>query len=202
MPEVCWATPLYEFLKYCEETELPKVILDCGAGGDRPPLALFHSFGYATAGIDISPEAVKEAAVFCERAGTDLGISEGDMREIPFPDGSFSFVYSYNAIGFMTKPDIAIAMAEMQRVLRPAGLCYVNFDSVDDPDRSEFRESSFLRKVLRSTRFAHFEDDEADAYFGDFTILRKEKRLVEKLYEGDRIKQARIDYIARKDGAV
>ena len=201
MAEVCWATPLYEFLKYCEETELPKVILDCGAGGERPPLALFRRFGYVTAGIDVDPEAVKKAAAFCERAGTELGISEGDMREIAFPDGSFSFVYSYNAISFMTKPDIAIVMSEMERVLRPAGLCYVNFDSVDDPDRSEFRESSFVREVLRSRRFSHYEDDEADAYFGGFTILRKEKRLVEKLYEGDKINQARIDYIARKDEA-
>ncbi len=201
MPEVCWATPLYEFLKYCEEAELPKTVLDCGAGGERPPLALFRRFGYTTAGIDVNPVAVSEAAAYCERTGTELGICEGDMREIPFPDGSFSFVYSYNAIGFMTKPDIAIAMSEMERVLRPAGLFYVNFDSVDDPDRSEFSKSSFLREVLGSRRFAHYEDDEADAYFDGFTILRKEKRLVEKLYDGDKLNQARIGYIARRDGA-
>jgi SAM-dependent methyltransferase len=201
MLEVCWATPLYEFLKYCEETELPKDILDCGAGGEHPPLALFHRFGYTAAGIDLDPEVVKKAAAFCERTGTELGISEGDMREIPFPSESFSFVYSYNAISFMTKPDIAIAMSEIERVLRPAGLCYVNFDSVDDPDRREFTDSFFVREVLRSHRFSHFEDDEADVYFGGFTILRKEKRLIEKLYEGEKIKQAYIDYIARKDGA-
>jgi len=200
MPEVCSATPLYEFLKYCEETELPKDILDCGAGGEHPPLALFHRFGYRTTGIDLDPEAVKKAAAFCERTGTELGISEGDMREIPFPSESFSFVYSYNAISFMTKPDIAIAMSEIRRVLRPAGLCYVNFDSVDDPDRREFKDSFFVRELLRSQRFSQFEDDEADVYFGGFTILRKEKRLIEKLYEGEKIKQAYIDYIARKDG--
>ena len=201
MPEVCWATPLYEFLKYCEEAGLPKDILDCGAGGERPPLALFHRFGYTTTGIDVDPEAVRKAAAFCERVGTELGISEGDMREIPFPRESFSFVYSYNAISFMTKPDVAIAVSEMQRVLRPTGLCYVNFQSVDDPDRAEFSESSFLREVLRSPCFSLYEDDEADAYFDGFTVLRKEKRLIEKLYEGERIKQAYIDYIARKDGA-
>ena len=124
------------------------------------------------------------------------------MREIPFPSESFSFVYYYNAISFMTKPDIAIAMSEIERVLRPAGLCYVNFDSVDDPDRREYTDSFFVREVLRSRRFSHFEDDEADVYFGGFTILRKEKRLIEELYEGKRIKQAYIDYIARKDGAI
>jgi len=55
--------------------------------------------------------------------------------------------------------------------------------------------------VLGSRRFAHYEDDEADAYFDGFTILRKEKRLVEKLYDGDKLNQARIGYIARRDGA-
>jgi ubiquinone/menaquinone biosynthesis C-methylase UbiE len=201
MPEVCWATPLYEFLRYCEKTQLPKDILDCGAGGEHPPLALFHRYGYTTAGIDHDPEALEKAAAFCEKTGIELGISEGDMREIPFPDGSFSFAYSYNAISFMTKPDIAIAVSEMERVLRPTGLCFVNFDSVDDPDRGEFTDSVFVREVLRSRRFSQFEDDEADIYFGGFTILNKQKRLIEKLHEGEKTKQAFIDYIARKDGA-
>lgn len=46
--------------------------------------------------------------------------------------------------------------------------------------------------------FAHFEDHEADVYFEAFEIVRKEKRLVEKLWEGRRLKQADIEYIARK----
>lgn len=200
MSEVCWATPLYGFLRHCEESELPKTVLDCGAGGDRPPLALFHSFGYATAGIDVKPEAVKEAAGFCERSGIDLRISEGDMRDIPFPDESFSFAYSYNAIFFMTKPDIAAAVREMRRVLLPRGLCFVNFMSVDDPNQGEFKDSFFVRELLRNRRFSVHEDDEADAYFTGFTVVWKQKRTIEKLYEGETINQAYLDYIARKDG--
>ena len=199
MPEVCWATPLYEFLRYCEESELPKTILDCGAGGDRPPLNLFHSFGYATAGIDADPEAVRKAAAFCERSGTDLRISEGDMRDIPFPDESFSFAYSYNAIFFLSKPDIAAAVSEMRRVLKPGGLCFVNLMSVDDPDRREFKDSYFVREILRNRRFSVHEDDEADTYFAGFTIVWKQKRTVEKLCEGEKVIQAYLDYIARKD---
>jgi hypothetical protein len=51
---------------------------------------------------------------------------------------------------------------------------------------------------LKSEGFAHFEDDEADEYFDAFEIVRKEKRLVEKLWEGRRLKQADIEYIAKK----
>ena len=34
--------------------------------------------------------------------------TDGDMRRIPFPNERFGFVYSYYAIDFMTKPDIAV----------------------------------------------------------------------------------------------
>jgi hypothetical protein len=34
---VSWATPLYEFLRQCNEADLERNVLDCGAGGsDRP----------------------------------------------------------------------------------------------------------------------------------------------------------------------
>jgi hypothetical protein len=89
-------------------------------------------------------------------------------------------------------------MREIERVLKPDGLCDVNFISVDDPDRRPFRKTAFARRVLRSKRFSHHKDNEADKYFSNFEILRKEKRLIEKLYDGEKIKQAYIGYIARK----
>jgi hypothetical protein len=46
--EITWATPLYEFLRQCNASPLAKKILDCGAGGARPPLSLFHHHGYET----------------------------------------------------------------------------------------------------------------------------------------------------------
>lgn len=122
------------------------------------------------------------------------------MRTIPFADGKFGFVYSYNAIFFMTKPDIETSVGEMERVLKPGGLCFVNFKSVDDPEKGAFCDTAFARRLLNSKKFAKFEDDEADSYFRSFEILRKEKRLIDKkLEDGDRLKQAFIDYIARKN---
>jgi len=42
------------------------------------------------------------------------------------------------------------------------------------------------------------EDNEADAYFRHFEIVRKEKRLVDKVHGSGRLRQAYIEYIARK----
>jgi ubiquinone/menaquinone biosynthesis C-methylase UbiE len=128
-----------------------------------------------------------------------LNIIGGDMRHIPFPDASFSFVYSFNAIDFMVKPDIVLAMQEMTRVLRPDGLCYVNFLSVDDAETWEpFCKTAPAMDLLKSKRFAHFRDNEADAFFDRFVILQKEKRLIDKLWQGKILKRAKLEYTARK----
>lgn len=197
--EVIWATPLYEFLRRCNLSSLPKEVLDCGAGGSNPPLSLFYQSGYRTYGIEIAQEALMSAQQFCTENQMALNIIAGDMRRIPFPKEKFSFVYSYNAIDFMTKPDIAISMKEITRVLKPGGLCYVNFLSVDDAESWEpFCKTADANDLLKSEGFAHFEDDEADVYFEAYEIVRKEKRFVDKLWQDRRLKQADVEYIARK----
>ncbi|MCG3218966.1 MAG: SAM-dependent methyltransferase, partial [Candidatus Heimdallarchaeota archaeon] len=52
MEPIIRATMLYEFLKECLNSPLEKVILDCGAGGRQPPLALFNAYEFETHGID------------------------------------------------------------------------------------------------------------------------------------------------------
>ncbi|MHC4695882.1 MAG: class I SAM-dependent methyltransferase, partial [Planctomycetota bacterium] len=87
--------PLYTFLSYCDDNPMEKEILDCGAGGSEPPLALFFEHGYKTHGIDISEKQLQKAWKFCKDNGMELDISAGDMRELPFADESMSYVYSY-----------------------------------------------------------------------------------------------------------
>lgn len=199
MLEVIWATPLYEFLRQCNASPLTKDVLDCGAGGSQPPLSLFYRHGYQTFGIEIAEEPLAEARKYCAENDMPLSIIRGDMRSIPFSGKKFSFLYSYNAIDFMTKPDIALSMREITRVLKIEGLCYVNFLSVDDAETWEpFCETAQAKDLLKSERFAHFEDNEADVYFEDYDILRKEKKLTDKLWEGRMLRQAEIEYIARK----
>lgn len=194
MKKVTWATPLYKFLRECNSSPLKKTILDCGAGGDDPPLQLFYDYGYETYGIEVAENPLKQATDFCRENKVELNILKGDMRRIPFKSEAFSFVYSYNAIFFMTKKDIAAAMKEIERVIKSNGLCFVNFLSVDDPKRN-----TFCKSFLGSTGFSYHEDDEPDKYFRNFEILHKEKRITRKLWESKYLVQADIDYIAKKN---
>ena len=97
-------------------------------------------------------------------------------------------------------PDIALVMREIERVLKPNGLCFVNFMSVDDPERRPFNETAYARRLFGSERWAQHQDDEADAYFANFLVLHKEKRAVDKVHGQGRLVQTHIDYIARKHG--
>lgn len=193
---------LFAFLMCCGRSRLKKEILDCGAGGEYPPLHVFHALGYQTHGIDISEERVRKARVFCEKKGIDCGIQRGDMRHLSFDDSSISFVYSFDTIFHMPKREISIAMKEMKRVLKKNGLLYVNFLSTDDSKfgegqqvgAGEFLQSEFGEKSLHS----YYEDDEPDRYFNDLDVLVKEKRVMRFVVEGKERVAVTLDYIARK----
>jgi ubiquinone/menaquinone biosynthesis C-methylase UbiE len=195
-------TQLYKFLNYCNGLDLEKSILDCGAGGNCPPLALFSSFGYKTYGIEISDSQIEMAKAFSKEHNVELNISKGDIRVLPFKDESISFIYSYNTIFHMKKADIEKAVNEIKRVLKPGGLCFINYLSLYDEDYGQGEkvgEGEFLQdegdgKVIHT----YYDINEAEKHFQDMKILFKENRIQERLYEGSMIKQGYIDYIVKK----
>ncbi|WP_143315546.1 class I SAM-dependent methyltransferase [Clostridium sp. HBUAS56017] len=195
-------TQLYKFLNYCNEYNLEKTILDCGAGGANPPLYIFEKSGYKTYGIEISDSQLEKARNFSNQAGINLNISKGDMRKLSFEDQSLSYIYSYNSIFHMSKNDIQKSINEIKRVLKPGGLCCLNFLSLEDEGvgtgkelgNNEFLQMERGEEVIHS----YFNIDEAESFFSDMKIIYKENRIIERLYEGKKIKQGYIDYILEK----
>ncbi len=194
--------PLYPFLSYCNASPMDKEVLDCGAGGPQPPLALFFEYGYRTHGVEISDKQLRLAQQFCDEHGMELDILQGDMRDLPFGDESMSFVYSIDSICHMTKSDVAVSMQEIERVLKKGGLCFVNFISVDDRHFEQGEQQGPGEFIIEdgNERILHsfYEDTEPDRYFRNFTLIRREKRRVEHFREGKKHGWAEIDYIAQK----
>ncbi len=195
-------TQLYKFLNYCNKINLEKNVLDCGAGGNCPPLALFLEHGYKTYGIEISNSQIEKAELFSEKHNVQLNISKGDIRELPFEDESMSYIYSFNSIFHMKKRDISKAVEEIKRVLKPGGICFINFLSVNDCEygqgekvgEGEFLQCEGDQKVIHT----YYDIEEAETHFKDMKILSKENRILERIYEGEIIKQGFIDYIVQK----
>jgi ubiquinone/menaquinone biosynthesis C-methylase UbiE len=198
-------TPLYKFLEYCNNEASNKNekirILDCGAGGKMPPLSLFYSYGYETKGIDLDEEQVSAAKEFGKENNENLNIEIGDMTKLKFKDNSFDFVYSYNSIFHMKKDQINIAINEMKRVLKKDGLMFVNFLSIDDfrwGEGPHLGNNQYEQMDDKPVVHSYFDYDEAEKYFSDMKFVLKERRIIERLYEGNRIKQGFIDYIVKK----
>lgn len=193
---------VYRFFRTCSTSPLEKKVLDCGAGGICPPLSIFHDFGYEVHGIDISDKQLELVRGYEEKTGSKLNIIKGDMRNLPFDDEEFSFVYSFNSIFHMSKEDTAAAVKEMERVLKKDGLCFINFLSKcdegfgegEEAGDGEYLQEEFGEQVIHS----YYEDDEADKYFSNFELRVKEKKIVDFLYEGQMHRLSYIEYIAAK----
>jgi len=95
---------LYQLLHYTQNLE-EKTVLDCGAGGRRPPLALFHEYGFKTTGIEISTSQIEASKEYEKKHNMDLNIIQGDMLDLNFPDESFTCVYSFNSSIHLSKKD-------------------------------------------------------------------------------------------------
>ena len=202
MNEVFKQIPLYRFIMYCNETKMERTVLDCGAGGDLPPLSLFAEYGYLTHGIEFSSRQLEEANKYAKEKGQNLNIEKGDMRKLKFNDESFSFVYSYNSVFHMTKKDVSKSIDEMKRVLKKDGLFFVNFLTTSDfrcgegidMGNNQYEQIEDGLPVIHS----YYEEYEAEKYFEDMEILYKENRVLERIYEGKKIRQGFVDYILKK----
>ena len=96
---------------------LPILDLGCGTGRD---LTWFESQQANLIGADLSRGMLAEARQFVR-----VPLCQLDMRCLPFVSGSFSAVWCQAALLHLPKPHTPAALAEIRRVLAPAGLLHV-----------------------------------------------------------------------------
>ena len=200
MEKVIFYPRMYTLLWVIRNSTLEKKILDCGAGGDTPPLAIFHQHGFETHGIEISENQIERSNAFCSKHSINLNIVKGDMRKLELADESFSHVFSQNSIFHLTKADTAIAMTEMKRVLRKDGYLYVNFLSVDDQRYGHGKEAGPGEWIApeggKDTLHSYYQDDEPDIYFENMEFIMKIKNQTD--YNNGEYKMAHLEYIVKK----
>ena len=104
-------------------------------GWQRPPEAVLElafgqgfNLGYLAArhpacqfhGIDLTPAHLRIASQRVGRAGLgNVSLVQGDFHHLPYADGSFDELFCIEAFCYAT--DVARALAEAARVLRPGG---------------------------------------------------------------------------------
>ena len=200
--QTIFPSPIYTLLRYAEKYGVERAVLDCGAGGRQPPLALFSLHGYKTYGIDISNSQIDRANEFASQHHIELKIRKADMRSIPFNNNSFGCVYSWNSSIHLTKKDTEVAISEMLRVLKSKGLLFVNFiwNKGQGLDLGEERNPGEFWMTLDNEECVHscFHESEVERIFEGLELLYKQKRQITKKRNGRVIKDAYLDYIMRK----
>ena len=123
-----WGLHARDFAERLEQVVLPLygAVLDAGrvtsgtrlldAGCGAGLLALLAKLrGARVAALDASAPLL---AIARERL-TDADLREGELEQLPFADASFDVVTAVNSVFYAS--DIAAAMAELARVVRPGG---------------------------------------------------------------------------------
>ncbi len=93
------------------------LVIDLGCGSGRA-LLWNRDLGSAAIGIDISPYFSMEA-----REGVDLLL--GDLRRLPFADGTFTKAWSLDVLEHLSPEALRGMLREAARVLKPGGSLFV-----------------------------------------------------------------------------
>lgn len=170
--------------------------LACGTGRTTIPLALA---GYNVYGIDLSPTLVCEAKKRLKGKGFPQSlIKKGSMLAIPAPADSFDRIVclwtAFNEL--LEKQDQIAALNEMERVLRPGGIAFVDLVNGELKNIKEAlaaRGTGWRKKVaswdiegVKHTSFFHDRDSLARichlSRFSDFEVrfmnLNRKRRLI------------------------
>jgi len=163
----------YEFaLPYCGG----KDVLDAACGVGYGTAVLSESARRAV-GVDRDPAAIAYARMHYERSNTEF--LERDLNRLEFPDESFDVVCSFETIEHLDEHERFLA--DVRRLLRPAGLFIVSTPRVDETTASpanpfhrvEFSREDFER--LLSRFFANID------IYGQHRLQTRRHRLLQRL---------------------
>ncbi len=115
-------------------------VVDLGCGSGRT-LVWNADLGAYQVGIDVSPYFAREA---CERADLVLG----DLRRLPFADGSFTKASALDVFEHLSREALTSVLSEASRILAPGGSLFV-YSHV----RRNSRLAGGLRQINRLARW-------------------------------------------------
>jgi ubiquinone/menaquinone biosynthesis C-methylase UbiE len=163
--------------------EVPRgVVLELGCGNGKTASALVRG-GAEVIGLDFSKQGLNVCAATLpdER----LHLVRGDVRSLPFRDGSFDHVVAFHVLGHLAYEERTRAVSDVQRVLRPGGELLLRVFSTRDMrcgKGSLVEHMTFLKGNGIPCHF--FEEDEILALLAAFHPLSLDEVASTKRFDG------------------
>lgn len=113
--------------RFAERVRLIGPACDVGCGPGHVARYL-HERGLAVCGVDLSPAMVERA----RRLSPAIEFRQGDMLALDVADESWGGIVAFYSVIHVARADVPRALAEMRRVLRPAGILLLAFHIGDE----------------------------------------------------------------------
>lgn len=124
------ARPFTEMAAHSEESSMRLVLEASGVGAEDTVLDVacgpgltscaFAAMAESVTGIDLTPAMIEQAELQASHRGlANVAFKVGDIGALPFPDDSFSIVFTRYSFHHLLDP--AAALAEMARVCKRGG---------------------------------------------------------------------------------
>lgn len=109
-------TPEPDVKSWAEGLAPGATILDLGARFGRHALSL-QAAGFALTALNAAPEGLAKI----DKAGTGMATQLGRMADLPFDDGAFDHVLSWNVIYHGDETVLLNTIGEVRRAVKPGG---------------------------------------------------------------------------------
>lgn len=153
-------------------------VLDLGFGVGRHAM-LLAEYGFDVYGIDASENGLAYATEWAKQKGQTLHLTTGDMAHLPFDDGFFDVVLTWNVIYHGLSAYIDQTISEIKRCLKPNGTLVCTLISTKHHRfgiGEEIEPNTFVIPGDEETSHPHhyFDQAEINRYLRDFTLLHCE----------------------------
>jgi 2-polyprenyl-3-methyl-5-hydroxy-6-metoxy-1,4-benzoquinol methylase len=149
-----------------------KRVLDAATGEGYGAALLRDAGAKRVVGIDVSPDAVAHA-----RTAHGIEAEQADIVDLPFEDGSFDVVVSFETIEHVAEPERALD--ELKRVLDPEGVLVISTPNArkyladNEFHLREFTSEEFV--AVLGERFQHVVVRYQDAYLASAVLSEAEQ---------------------------